>query len=138
MFFGHHERQLDDKGRVALPAPFRDGLGERCYLSFGENGCIDVLSAEEFETNAAEIRERVKRGELPMSRQRAITHSATPAVVDRQGRIKVDERLREYAHMTPSSKIVVTGNFDRIELWGESVYAAVSARSNSDLARGES
>ena len=138
MFFGHHERQLDDKGRVALPAPFRDGLGERCYLSFGENGCIDVLSAGEFEANAAEIRERVKKGELPMSRQRAITHSATPAVVDRQGRIKVDERLRDYAQMALSTKIVVTGNYDRIELWSESVYDTVSARSTSDLARGDS
>jgi MraZ protein len=138
MFFGRHERQLDDKGRVALPASFRDDLGERCYLSFGENGCIDVLAAEDFETNAIELRERVKRGEAPMSRLRAMTHSATPASVDRQGRIKVDERLREFAQMSLSSKIVVTGNLDRIELWSESVYAGVEARASSELARGDS
>lgn len=138
MFFGRHERQLDDKGRVALPASFRDDLGERCYLSFGENGCIDVVAAGDFEANALELGERVKRGEAPMSRLRAMTHSATPAVVDRQGRVKVDERLREFAHMVLSSKIVVAGNLDRIELWSESVYAGVEARSSSELVRGDS
>lgn len=138
MFFGRHERQLDDKGRVALPAPFRDELGDRCYLSFGENGCIDVLSAAEFEATVREIREQVKRRELPMSRQRAIAHSATPATVDKQGRIKVDESLREYAQMQLSSKIVVAGNIDRIELWSQSVYDATAARSSSELARGDS
>jgi len=137
MFFGLHERQLDDKGRVALPAPYRSGLGDRCYLVYGENGCIDVLSAEEFETSAAELRDRVKKGELPMSRQRLVTHSATETPIDRQGRIKVDERLREFAQLALSSRIIVAGNFDRIELWSEPVYTEASARSETDLARSE-
>ena len=56
MFFGLHERQLDDKGRVALPAMFRDDLGERCVLVFGDSRCIEVHAADAFEARAAEIR----------------------------------------------------------------------------------
>ena len=56
MFFGLHERQLDDKGRVALPARYRDGLGDRCFLAFGDR-CLDVHVADEFEASAGELRD---------------------------------------------------------------------------------
>ena len=44
MLVGVHERQLDDKGRLALPSAFRDDLDERCYLVLGEDRCINVYS----------------------------------------------------------------------------------------------
>ncbi len=83
MFFGLHERQLDDKGRVALPAAFRTDLGDRCYLVVGDSRCIDVYSSDEFETRAREMIEAVKRGDETIDRQRALAHSATVAT-DRQ------------------------------------------------------
>lgn len=137
MFFGLHERQLDDKGRVALPASWRLSFGERCYLTAGENRCVDVLSATDFEQMVGEINDRVRRGELPVSRLRALTHSATEAVIDRQGRVKVDERLRTYAQIGVPSKVMVAGNYDRVEIWAEAVYHEESARSASELARGD-
>jgi MraZ protein len=137
MFSGLHERQLDDKGRIALPAAFRRQLGERCYLAFGENRCIDVLSTDAFEELAARIREQVRLRELPMSRQRALHHTAAEVPIDAQGRVKVEERLREYAQLPLSSKVVVAGNDDRIELWSESVYADVAERISAGLARGD-
>jgi MraZ protein len=137
MFFGLHERQLDDKGRVALPAPFRADLGERCYLVIGDSRCIDVYSSEEFEARAKEMIDAVKRGEATISRQRALAHSATVATVDKQGRITVDEKLREFARIPLSSKVVVTGNLDRVELWSESVYAEIADRGSAEMARGE-
>ena len=109
MFFGLHERQLDDKGRVALPATFRDDLGERCVLVFGDSRCIEVHAADAFEARAAEVRDDVKRGVATMARQRALAHSATPVSVDRQGRITVEERLREFAHLS----LVVEGDRHR-------------------------
>ena len=77
MFFGLHERQLDDKGRVALPAAFRNDLGDRCYLVIGDYRCIDVYSSEEFETRAREMIDAVKRGEAtisPPARPRPLRH----------------------------------------------------------------
>ncbi len=138
MFFGLHERQLDDKGRVALPATFRTDLGDRCYLVFGDSRCIDIYSADEFESRAREMIEAVKRGEATVSRQRALAHSATVATLDKQGRITVDEKLREFARIPLSSKVVVTGNLDRVEVWSESVYAEIADRGSAEMARGES
>ena len=57
VFVGVHERQLDPKGRLALPAAFRPRLEPRCYLAFGQDMCVDVLSAEAFEAEAAEVEE---------------------------------------------------------------------------------
>ena len=134
MFFGLHERQLDDKGRVALPATFRDDLGERCVLVFGDSRCIEVHAADAFEARAAEVRDEVKRGVATMARQRALAHSATPVSVDRQGRITVEERLREFAHLSLSSKVIVTGNIDRVELWNDGVYREIAERSRAEMA----
>jgi transcriptional regulator MraZ len=135
VFFGLHERQLDDKGRVALPAPYREQLGDRCVLVFGDSRCIEVHGAESFEARAAELREDVKRGAATIERQRALAHSATAVTVDRQGRITVDERLRGFARIAPSSKVVVAGNIDCVELWSDTVYREVAERSSAELAR---
>lgn len=137
MFFGLHERQLDDKGRVALPVAFRNQLGARLYVAYGPNRCLDVWSADQFEQTAAGVAERVRRGELTMANLRAITHSATEVQVDAQGRIKVDERLRAFADLEPSAKVVITGAYDHLELWSEAVYADVDARQSNDMALGE-
>jgi transcriptional regulator MraZ len=134
MFFGLHERQLDDKGRVALPASFRDDLGDRCVLVFGDSRCIEVHAADAFEARAAELRDDVKRGVATMARQRGLAHSATPVAVDRQGRITVDERLRAFARIPPSSKVIVTGNIDRVELWNDGVYREIAERSSAEMA----
>ena len=134
MFFGLHERQLDAKGRVALPASYRDELGDRCVLVFGDSRCIDVYAAAAFETRAAELRDAVKRGLATMTRQRTLAHSATPVTVDRQGRITLDERLRDFAQIPLSSKVIVTGNIDRVELWSDAVYREVAERGSAELA----
>ena len=47
LFVGTHERQLDDKGRLALPASFRTHLGDRCYLLPGQNNCLRVVPSGE-------------------------------------------------------------------------------------------
>jgi MraZ protein len=134
MFFGLHERQLDEKGRVALPASYRDDLGDRCYLVFGDSRCIEVHAAAEFEARAHEILDAVKRGEASLARQRALAHSATLVGVDKQGRITVDEKLREFARIPLSSRVIVTGNLDRVELWSETVYQEVAERSSGEMA----
>ena len=72
MFVGVHERQLDPKGRLALPAAFRPRLEPRCYLAFGRDKCIDVLTAEAFEQVAQEMLEKVRNGEMSLNERRAL------------------------------------------------------------------
>ena len=136
LFVGTHERQLDDKGRLALPASFRTHLGERCYLAFGADQCVDVIPAEVFETMAEQLMEKVERGEVSLQRQRAVSASATLVSVDKQGRVNVDEKLRTYAGLRTEDKVVVTGNFKRIEIWAPERHERINAVGTSELAGG--
>ena len=110
MFVGVHERQLDPKGRVALPAPFRPRLEPRCYLTLGADKCVDVLTAQAFESVANDAIEKVRRGEMSRSQQRAIAANAVEVTIDAQGRINIDEKLREYAGLSLDSKVVISGS----------------------------
>ncbi len=137
LFVGTHERQLDDKGRLALPAPFRAHLGEHCYLVFGDDQCVNVVPSTTFEQMAEQLMSRVERGEVSLQRQRAVSSSATLVTVDKQGRVGIDEKLRAYAGLATEQKVVVTGNFRVIEIWSPDRFARVNAAGTSDLA-GES
>ena len=97
MFVGVHERQLDPKGRMALPAAFRPRLEPRCYLSIGRDKCIDILTAEAFEEVARDTVSKVRSRELDRNQQRALASNTFEVTVDAQGRINIDEKLREYA-----------------------------------------
>ncbi len=136
MFVGVHERQLDDKGRLALPSAFRSLLGDHCYLLMGEDRCVNVLAGEEFERLANRVMEQVRQGEISLTRQRALAGSATLVALDKQGRITIDEKLRGYARLAPSSKVIVSGNLDRAEVWCEENYERIAAAGRGELAGG--
>jgi MraZ protein len=134
MFVGAHERQLDDKGRLALPAPYRAHLGEHCYLVKGTDKCVEVIPSEAFEQFGRELIAKVERGELTLNRQRALASSAVLAAVDKQGRINIEEKLRTYADLALETQVVVAGNLIRLEIWSPDRYARVDAEGTDDLA----
>ena len=134
MFVGAHERQLDDKGRVALPATYRAHLGEHCYLVKGTDKCVEVIPSEEFEQFGRELLAKVERGELQLNRQRALASSATLATVDKQGRVNIDEKLRAYAGLEIDSQVVVAGNLNRLEIWSPGRWDRVDAEGTDDIA----
>lgn len=136
MFVGVHERQLDDKGRLALPSAFRALLGESCYLLVGDDRCVNVQSREDFEAMARDVMDQVRRREMSLTRQRALAHSATLVMLDKQGRITIDEKLRTYARLEPGSKVVVSGNLDRAEVWSNELYERISADGRGEMAGG--
>ena len=134
LFVGTHERQLDDKGRLALPAAFRAHLGEHCYLVFGDDQCVNVVPSATFEQMAEQLMARVERGEVSLQRQRAVSSSATLVTVDKQGRVSIDEKLRAYAGLATEQRVVISGNFRVIELWSPERFAQVNEAGTSDLA----
>jgi MraZ protein len=138
MFVGFHERQLDDKGRLALPSAFRSDMGDACYLVYGEERCIDVFPRDAFEDMAREMMRQVRAKEISLTRQRAFAHSATLVSLDKQGRITLDERLRSYAQLTPSSTVIVSGNLDRAEVWSSELYEQIAAAGRGAIAGGRS
>ncbi len=62
MFLGEFQHSLDTKGRVILPAKYRDQLADGAFVTKGKGGCLSVFTPEEFETVATQIREQSKRG----------------------------------------------------------------------------
>lgn len=134
MFVGVHERQLDPKGRLALPAAFRPRLEPRCYLAFGQDMCVDVLSSEAFESEAAEVLAKVRRGEMDRNQMRALASNMVEVTIDAQGRINIEEQLRNYAGLTLNSKVVVTGAFDRIEIWEPSRFGRINTKGTVQIA----
>ena len=136
MFVGVHERQLDDKGRLALPSAFRTLLGDSCYLVIGEERCIDVMPRDAFEEMANELMRQARNKEISLNRQRALAHSAALVSLDKQGRVTLDEKMRTYARLSPSSRVVVSGNFDRAEVWSNELYDQIAAAGRGELAGG--
>ena len=125
MFVGVHDRQLDDKGRLALPAAFRGELGDKCYVSLDDEGCVTIREATEFEAHARELLDAEKRGDLSRSRRRAIATTSTLVAIDKQGRITLDDKVRTHAGLQPGAAVKVAGTFDAIEVWRPSRFDAI-------------
>ena len=117
MFVGIHDRSIDDKGRLALPAAFRSELGDRCYVSLDREGCVTIREVAEFEAHARDLIEREKRGELSRTRRRSQAAHVSLVAIDKQGRITLDEKAREHAGLRSSSSVKVSGLFDAVEVW---------------------
>ena len=137
LFVGVFERQLDDKGRLAVPATFRDRLGEHCYLAKGRDKCVTIVPAQTFEAEAAAMAARVGVGEVSRNQLRALASSAVVVTLDKQGRVNVDEQLREYADLAPGEPVTVAGSFDRLELWSTQRFQLVNDDGTGGLAGDE-
>ena len=137
LLVGAFERQLDDKGRLALPSRFRAGLGEECYLSKSQGSCLAVVPAAIFEAEAEAMRTRVAAKEVPMNHLRALAGTAQHVTIDKQGRVNLDEKLREYAGLSTDSPVTVVGAFDRLEIWAPERYARIEAGASDEMAGDE-
>lgn len=136
VFTGVHERQLDERGRVALPSTFRSSIGERCYITFGDDQCVKVLSEEAFREEADKLIADVNAGRASRSRQRAFAASVVTASPDKQGRILLEPKLRDYADVAPGGGVVVVGVLDHIEVWHPTHFEAEETAGKNELAGG--
>ena len=81
MFLGEHQHNLDVKGRITLPARFRELLGTDAVLSKGKDGCLSLHRREEYLVIAAEQRELMKRGETERTMARSLFAGAVNVMV---------------------------------------------------------
>ena len=132
MFVGVHDRSIDDKGRLALPAAFRSELGERCYVSLDGVGCLTIREVTEFEAHARELIDREKRGELTRNRRRTEAANVSLVAIDKQGRITLDEKVRAHAGLLSSSTVKVAGMFDAVEVWKPERFETVQVEGDDE------
>ncbi len=122
MFFGEYEHIMDPKGRISMPARFRDKLTETFYITKGLDACLFVFPESEW----MNIEEKIKA--LPLSNKharqfaRTFYSGAMECVLDKQGRMAISQNLREYAKL--DKDVVVIGVSTRIEIWDQTAWAS--------------
>jgi MraZ protein len=134
-FLGEYQHALDAKGRVILPAEFREPLANGAVLTKVLDGCLGVYSREGFEEMAERVRDSARRGAMERRAARSWFSAARPFTPDKQGRVAIPQTLREYAGL--ERDVMVLGVDNRIELWNPGKWREHEALGQSDISSGE-
>lgn len=117
MFIGEFNHKLDTKGRIIIPAKFRELLGAKVVVTRGIDGCVSVHTMEEWMC----IYEKLKQLPTTKKEVRAYIHliasKASECEFDSQGRILIPTSLLKDANLT--KKCVIVGSITHAEIWDE-------------------
>lgn len=136
MFLGEHQHTLDDKGRVILPARFRDRLAGGVVLTVSKDRCIDVFPRAEYERRVELLLAEVEAGTAPLSDFRVFTAQAFEEVPDGQGRVTIPQSLREYARL--DRELTVNGALRSIQIWDRELWESYKSQAADRFAEGTS
>lgn len=120
MFLGTHSPRLDDKGRMVLPAKFREGLAAGLVFTKGQERSIVVWPAAEFAEYAERLSVASRSDSAVRAYLRVLFSAATDEIPDRQGRVMVPAALREYAGL--DREVIVVGNGTTLEIWNSGAW----------------
>ena len=129
MFIGEFAHNLDSKGRMAVPAKFRQKISSGAIATRGLDHCLFVFTTIEWEALAQKLIN------LPLSQAnsrafvRLMLSGAADVEVDKQGRILIPDYLREYAGLT--KQVIVAGVYNRFEVWDAEEWARYKAKTES-------
>jgi transcriptional regulator MraZ len=125
MFLGTHTPRLDDKGRIFLPAKFRDELSEGLVVTRGQERCLYVWPSAEFRSFTDQLRKAPVTNKSARNFMRMLFAGASAEVADKQGRVTLPPMLRDYAGL--HRDCVVIGAFNRVEIWDAEAWTSYSA-----------
>ena len=135
MFWGEFQHSLDAKGRVILPARFRDQLEGGAVMARALDGCLAVYPIGEFDRVARKLRDARERGARERQAARTFFAGAVEITPDKQGRVAVPQHLRDYAGL--DREVMVAGSFDHIEIWDAQRFHERDAEGIVSIAQGE-
>ena len=115
MFLGTHTPRLDDKGRMILPAKFREKFAAGLVMTRGQERCLYVFPTNEFERIAAAMNTTPVTSRAVRDYQRVLLSGASDEIPDKQGRVTIPPLLREYAGLSKECTVIGAGN--RVEIW---------------------
>lgn len=121
MFVGEYAHTIDSKGRMALPARFRQELGTGAIISKGMGICLAIYTEERWNQKSDELAAGKSSEEL-RAFERRIYPSANIVELDGQGRLLIPANLRAYARL--GSEVTVAGVRDHIEIWDRATWQA--------------
>jgi len=120
MFIGEFQHNLDQKGRVAIPAKFRKDFEDGLIVTRGIDKCLFIFSKSEWNKLAEKL------SELPLAQAnsrafaRLMFSGAVDEDLDNQGRILIPDYLRNYASL--KKQLVINGLFNRLEIWDKNIW----------------
>jgi MraZ protein len=132
MFLGEYQHTLDPKGRVILPSAFRAQLKDGLVMTVGLDHCLTVHPTDEWERVVEGLRALRTTDRRERMFARVMTASAHAEELDRQGRITIPARLREYAGLT--DRVAVVGADNRVELWDAERWDSYREEAMADFA----
>ena len=118
MLLGEYTHSIDAKGRLFVPARYREELGETFIIVKYEDNCIAVFSHTVWEKFVEKL---LSASEVKaLTTKRIIFASAQEVEPDQQGRILVPAKLRAYAGL--EKDVTIIGVSDHAEIWSTAVY----------------
>ena len=138
MYTGESEHSIDDKGRIIVPAKFRDDLGDTCFLTRGYNKCLNLYAKPDFDALMEQLKDPTGMDPEATLLQRRF--AATPVSIDNQGRLSISGPLRDYAGIVTEKSdqraVVLCGANNRIEIWAKDRWDAYNEEiSDADIAK---
>ncbi|KRK58830.1 cell division protein MraZ [Fructilactobacillus fructivorans] len=131
MFMGEYRHHIDTKGRLIIPAKFRDLLGDKFVITRGLDGCLFGYTEEEWQ----KVQEKINK--LPFNKKdarmfaRFFFSAATECDIDKQGRVNIPTSLRKYAGLTKNC--VLAGVSTRFEIWDASKWDQYTDEASSEF-----
>ena len=115
MFIGEYTHNLDEKGRIAIPAKFRNQLKSNAVITHGLDNCLFLYTKAEW----AKLAEKLSALPISQANSRAFSRlmlaGAMDVEVDKQGRVIIPEYLRRFAGL--KKEVVLAGLYSRVEVW---------------------
>lgn len=124
MFFGTYTPKLDEKGRLILPAKFREQLAGGLMVTRGQEHCLYVWPQAEIDRITERLREAPVSNKATRDYVRMFSSASSDERPDKQGRITIPPKLRDWASL--NKDIVVIGAMNRLEIWDEAAWTAYS------------
>jgi MraZ protein len=121
MFYGEYEHNLDEKGRITVPATFRDAFDTGVFVTRGPEGSLLIFDLPTWE----DLSRKLRRESISRHIARML-FSGARAQLDNHGRILIPAGLRAYAGLQPAASVVVVGVDDRLELWNKERWDALT------------
>lgn len=131
MLMGEFHHNIDEKGRIIIPSKFRESLGEIIIVTRGLEDCLFLYSEKKWSLIVSKLEK------LPFTKKdarnftRMFLSGATTTEFDKQGRIKINLPLQEYASL--KKECVIIGVNDRIEIWSKDKWNTFMEESKNNL-----
>jgi MraZ protein len=132
VFLGEHQHTLDSKGRVILPARFRERLSHGLVFAPSQDRCIDIYPLTAFERRVEELRAVPREDQRARAYLRVFLAGAQEEQPDAQGRVTVPVRLRDYAGL--DKELTINGADEKVEIWDRATWEDYRAQAEDAFA----